>query len=55
MIMKSEILLKNTPRSLNLEDGDTCKTPTLIDKSLKKKFKSGDPEIYEIGFRIVDF
>ena len=43
--MKSEILVKNTPRSLTLEDGDTCVYPTLIDKSPKFCFKSGDQKI----------
>ena len=46
MIMKSEILIKNdTYRSLNLEDGETCISPTLTDKSLKFCFKSGDRKI----------
>ena len=31
MIMKNEILVKN----YTLEDGDTCISPTLIDRSLK--------------------
>ena len=44
--MKSEILVKvTTPMSLRLEDGDTCVSPTLIDKSLKLYFKSGDRKI----------
>ena len=45
MIMKSEILVKNPPRSLTLEDGNTCESPTLIDKLLKFCFKSGDRKI----------
>ena len=50
MIMKSErYWSKTTPRSLTLEDGDTqkdiCVSPTLIDKSLKFCFKSGDRKI----------
>ena len=45
MIMKSEILVKTTPRSLTLEYGNTCESPTLIDKSLKFCFKSGDRKI----------
>ena len=45
MIMKSEILVKTTPRSLTLEDGETCISPTLTDKSLKFCFKSGDRKI----------
>ena len=43
--MKSEILVKTTPGSLTIEDGDTCVSPTLIDKSLKFCFKSGDRKI----------
>ena len=31
--------------SLNLEDGDTCESPTLVDKSLKFSFKRGDRKI----------
>ena len=53
-IMKSEILVKTTHRSLTLEDGNTCESPTLIDKSLKFCFKSGDRKIINLGFRIVD-
>ena len=45
MIMKSEILVKTTPRSLTLEDGVTCVSRTLINKSLKLCFKSGDRKI----------
>ena len=45
MIMKGEILVKTTPRSLTLDDGNTCKSPTLLDKSLKFCFKSGDRNI----------
>ena len=45
MIMKSEILVKTTPRSRTLEDGETCISHTLTDKSLKFCFKSGDREI----------
>ena len=41
MIMKSEILVRND----TLEDGDTCISPTLTDKSLKFCFKSGDRKI----------
>ena len=36
---------KTTPRSLTLEDGETCISPTLTDKSLKFCFKSGDQKI----------
>ena len=43
MIMKSE--KKTTPRSFTLEDGDTCVSPTLIDKLLKFCFKSGHRKI----------
>ena len=43
--MKSEILVKTTPRSLTLEDGETCISPTLTDKSLKFCFQSGDRKI----------
>ena len=32
---------KTTLRSLTLEDGDTCVSPTLIDKTLKFSFKFG--------------
>ena len=35
MIMNSEILVKTTPKSLTLKDGDTFVSPTLLDKSLK--------------------
>ena len=45
MIMESEILVKTTPRSRTLEDGETCISPTLTDKSLKSCFKSGDRKI----------
>ena len=45
MIMKSEILVKTTPRSRTLEGGDTCIFSTLTDKSLKFCFKSGDRKI----------
>ena len=36
---------KTTPRSLTVEDGETCISPTLTDKSLKFCFKSGDRKI----------
>ena len=36
---------KTTPRSLTLENGETCISPTLTDKSLKFYFKSGDRKI----------
>ena len=36
---------KTTPRSLTLEDGDTCESPTRIDKSLKFCFQSRDQKI----------
>ena len=53
MIMKSEMLVKKTtPGSLNLEDGDTCVSHTLIDKSLKKNQKRRS-ENYKFGFKIV--
>ena len=46
MIMKSEILVKNQHLgSLTLEDGNTCESPTLIDKSPKLGVKSGDRKI----------
>ena len=46
MIMTSEILVKTTTlRSLTLEDGDNCVSPTLIDKSLKFCFKREDRKI----------
>ena len=41
MIMKSKILIKNTPRSFTLEDDNICVYPTLIDNSFKLCFKSG--------------
>ena len=48
MIMKSDILVKTTTRSLTLEDGDTCEFPILIDKSLKFCFRSGDQKIINL-------
>ena len=47
MIMKSEIMVKNNTyvSHFTLEDGNTCKSPALIDKSLKFCFKSGDRKI----------
>ena len=54
MIMKSEILVK-TPRSLTLEDGNTCESPTLIDKLLKFSFKSGDRKIINSGLESLIF
>ena len=45
MIMKSEILVKTTPRSRTLEDGKTCISPTRTDKSIIFCFNSGDRKI----------
>ena len=45
MTMKVRYWSKTTPMYLTIEDGDTCESPTLIDKSLKFCFKSGYREI----------
>ena len=45
MIMKSEILAKTIPRSFTFEDDTICISHTLIDKSVKFCFKSGDQKI----------
>ena len=55
MIMKSEILIKKTLMSLTLEDGDTCISPTLTDKSLKFCFKSGDRKIINLVLELLIF
>ena len=42
---KARYWSKTTHMSLTLEDGDTCESSTLIDKSLKFCFKGGDRKI----------
>ena len=51
VIMKNVIVGKTTPRYLTFDDDNICVSPTLIHKSHKFYFKSGDRKIINYVFK----